>query len=62
MFGIHSRLSQLNIFELFIGSHELNRVSKLKYLGKVYDDRLSWKANIRHCISEGRKRVGMLAD
>jgi len=31
-----------------IGNHELEQVKKMKYLGVIFDDKLSWKPHIEH--------------
>ena len=61
LFGTAPRLSAVNfIFSITLNNNVIKRVSQFTYLGRVFDDRLSWNEHIKHLISKVGKRVGML--
>ena len=35
-----------------IGEHKLEQVDQIKYLGVIFDEKLSWKAHVKHLCSK----------
>ena len=48
-------------FSISINGRAIKHVNEFKYLGVVFDNRLSWNAQIKEIIAcKARKHVGML--
>ena len=60
IFGTSQRLANIDSFSINISGSPIKRVSEFKYLGVVFDDRLSWNEHVKSVISKAGKRVGML--
>ena len=43
-----------------IDGQDLNRVSEYKYLGVIFDESLTWNAQVKYLLSKAGKRIGML--
>ena len=60
IFGTSQRLANIDSFSININGSPIKRVSEFKYLGVVFDDRLSWNEHVKSVLSKAGKRVGML--
>ena len=60
LFGTGPRLAVSTSFSVAIDGTELNRASKYKYLGVVFDALLTWNANADYLIGKVRKRLAIL--
>ena len=41
-------------------ANPIKRVSEFKYLGVLFDEKISWNAHVKYIISKVSKRLGML--
>ena len=39
-------------FNIYIGKHELERVNEIKYLGVIFDDKITWKPQIKQLCTK----------
>ena len=60
IFGTSQRLANIDSFSININGSPIKRVFEFKYLGVVFDDRLSWNEHVKSVLSKAGKRVGML--
>ena len=60
VFGTSPRLSNINSFTISVNGTSIKRVSQFKYLGVVFDERLSWNDHVKFILAKAGKRVGML--
>ena len=60
LFGTSSRLSNIDSFSVNINGVPIKRVTEFRYLGVVFDERLSWNEHIKSILCKAGKRVGML--
>ena len=60
LFGSVSRLSDFDSFSITTNGSQIKHVSQIKYLGVVFDKRLSWNDHIKYLLTKARKRVGIL--
>ena len=40
-------------FDIRIGKTNIEQVNEIKYLGAIFNDKLSWKSHIQHVYSSG---------
>ena len=40
-------------FDIRIGKTNIEQVNEIKYLGVIFNDKLSWKSHIQHVYSSG---------
>lgn len=60
LFGTAPRLSDVDSFSITINGSQIKQVSQFKYLGVVFDERLSWNDHIKYLLTKAGKRVGIL--
>ena len=60
LFGTQARLSQVTDFRVTFNANPIKRVSEFKYLGVLFDEKISWNAHVKYIISKVGKRLGML--
>ena len=60
VFGASPRLSNIDSFTIGVNGSSIKRVSQFKYLGVVFDERLSWNDHVKFILAKAGKRVGML--
>ena len=60
LFGTQARLSQVTDFRVTFNANPIKRVSEFKYLGVLFDEKISWNAHVNYIISKVGKRLGML--
>lgn len=60
LFGTSQRLARINQFSVTISGFAIKRVTELKYLCVILDERLSWNKNVKAIVSKSGRRVGML--
>ena len=60
VFGTSPCLSNMHSFTIRVNGTSIKRVSQFKYLGVVFDERLSWNDHVKFILAKAGKRVGML--
>ena len=60
VFGTSPCLSNMDSFTIRVNGTSIKRVSQFKYLGVVFDERLSWNDQVKFILAKAGKRVGML--
>ena len=60
LFWTSSRLSNIDSFSVNINGVPIKRVTEFRYLGVVFDERLSWNEHIKSILCKAGKCVGML--
>ena len=60
LFGTTPKLCGVDSFSINVNGVPLKRVSHFKYLGVVFDERLSWNEHVRYILAKASSRVGML--
>ena len=60
VFGTSPCLSNMDSFTIRVNGTSIKRVSQFKYLGVVFDERLSWNDHVKFILAKAGKRVGML--
>ena len=60
VFGTSPCLSNMDSFTISVNGTSIKRVSQLKYLGVVFDERLSWNDHVKFILAKAGKGVEML--
>ena len=60
VFGTSPRLPNIYSFTISVNGTYIKRVSQFKYLGVVFDERLSWNDHVKFILAKAGKRVGVL--
>ena len=60
VFGTSPCLSNMDSFTISVNGTSIKRVSQLKYLGVVFDERLSWNDYVKFILAKAGKGVEML--
>ena len=60
LFGTGPRLANASKCSVGIDGQDLNRVSEYQYLGVIFDESLTWNAQVKYLLSKAGKRIGML--
>ena len=60
LFGTSPRLSKVESFVITVNGSPIKRVTQFKYLGVVFDERLSWNDHVKYILAKAGRRVGML--
>ena len=60
LFGTSPRLSNVDNFNILVNGVAIKRVSKFKYLGVIFDERLSWNDHVKYILTKAGSRIGML--
>ena len=66
MLGTHQRLHQIDYapettpFKLVVNDYEIRRVRKVKYLGLIVDENLTWEEHIHYICGKIKRGVGVL--
>ena len=58
LLGTHAKLSDADFGVTFKG-RPIKRVHEFKYLGVVFDDRISWNFHVKYILFRAGKRLGM---
>ena len=61
LFGTAQKLAGATDFKILIQGKEIDRVSKLCYLGVTLDENLSWKEHVGEVFKKVNKRLGLLS-
>ena len=60
VFGTSPCLSNMDSFTIRVNGTSIKRVSQFKYLGVVFDERLSWNDHVKFILAKAGKGVEML--
>ena len=60
LFGTSQRLAKVDQFSVSVNGSAIKRFTEFKYLGVIFDERLSWKEHVKEIASKAGRRVGLL--
>ena len=60
LFGTALTLSDVDSFSITINDTQVKQISQFKYLGVIFDERLSWNNHIKYLLRKAGKRVELL--